>query len=154
MPKKIEKKFKVKEVNAKDAPIKNIEWEGEELQAYSTTKITDDVGKGQPVILRTFKFAANPEAFRMHKPTAQELFESHKRGIEALLWRDGLTHFREVEPRIVFTKDQKTYTFIIACIPTQALIDNPKTLSELLTNKDATANNTNTLRGELPISTS
>jgi hypothetical protein len=53
-----EKKFKVIEKDAKDAPTKDIEWEGEEVQAESTTKIQEDKGTGQPIILRFFDFAA------------------------------------------------------------------------------------------------
>lgn len=127
-----EKKFKVTETNAKDAPTKDIEWEGEEVQAYSDTKLTDDIGKGTPVIIRVFEFGANIEAFRQHKPSPQELFDSHKKGIESLLWTDGLTSLQGVEPRLIFSKNQQKYRFFITCTPTETLLDNPKTLTELL----------------------
>ncbi len=54
-------KFKAVELDAKDAPTKDIEWEGEEVTAQSDTKIEDDKGTGQEVILRFFEFAANEQ---------------------------------------------------------------------------------------------
>lgn len=127
------KQFKVIEENVKDAPVEgDIEWEGEEVHAESDTKITDDKGKGYPVMLRFFTFASNPDVFRMHKPSAQELFDSHRKGIESLLWRDALRPLDAVEPRLMFSKDKKYYRFIITCIPMEVLVDTPKTLSELL----------------------
>lgn len=129
------KKFKSVEKNAVNLPSKKVEdlqWEGEEIQAQSKTKIEEDQGTGIPVVLRFFEFGVNPEAFKNRKPTAQELLNSHLRGIESLLWSDGLTFYKEVEPRLMFSKDNKKYRFIIPCLPTQALIDTPKTLTQLL----------------------
>lgn len=131
------KKFKAIEKNATDTPvgdIKDLQWEGEEVRAESKTKLESDTGTGQAVILRFFEFGANPETFKQHKPTAQELFNSHKRGIESLLWRDGMKPFDGVEPRLMFSKDKSHYRFIIACIPSagNVLTDKPKTLSQLL----------------------
>lgn len=113
---------------------KDIVWEGEELSAQSETKITEDKGTGQSVILRFFDFAADPVKFKEHKPTAQELFASHIKGIHALLWRDGLRPFEAVQPRLLFSKDKKNYRFIIPCVAgISGLIDGtPRTLSQLL----------------------
>lgn len=141
-----QKKFKVKEKDAKDAPVKDIEWEGEELVAESETKLESDLGTGQPIVLRFFDFGANVETFRQHKPTAQDLFNSHLRGMESLLWRDGLKPFEGVEPRLMFSKDKSHYRFIIACIPNM-LTDKPQTLSQLLVND--TSKNPNAVSGEL-----
>lgn len=130
------KKFKAIEKNAKNLPSKKIEdlqWEGEEVTAQSETKLESDTGTGQAVVIRFFEFGANPEVFKQHKPTAQELFNSHRKGIEALLWRDGLRPFDGVEPRLMFSKNGKNYRFIITCIPSTVLVDKPKTLSQLLT---------------------
>jgi hypothetical protein len=149
------KKFKIVE---KDATLpttgiftgekekkEDITWEGEEVVAQSDTKLEQDTGVGQAVILRFFEFGANPEVFKQHKPTAQELFNSHMRGIEALLWKDGLRRFEGVEPRLMFSRDKSHYRFIIACEPSagNVLTDKPKTLSQLL--KNDTTKNTNVL---------
>lgn len=127
------KKFKAIEKNAKDSPVKNIEWEGEELGAVSDTKLEFDTGTGQAIILRFFDFGVNFEAFKQHRPTAQELFDSHRRGIESFLWRDGLKPYEAIEPRLMFSKNRKNYRFIISCIPRlgETLLDKTKTLGEI-----------------------
>lgn len=132
------KKFKSVEKDAKATPlgdVKELQWEGEEVTAQSSTKIESDQGTGQAIILRSFQFGTNFEAFKKVRPTAQQLFNSHRRGIEALLWSDGMKPFEEVEPRVIFTKDNKFYRFIIACVPSlgNVLTDKTQTLSQLLT---------------------
>lgn len=136
MAKKTPRKFKAVELDAKDAPVKNIEWEGEEISTESETRIDQDDGTGQAIILRFFEFGANVETFKQHKPTAQELFNSHMRGMESLLWKDGLKPYDAIEPRLMFSKDKTKYRFIIACIPSglNVLVDNTRTLSQLLNN--------------------
>src|SRR5690348_11503484 len=105
---------------------KGVEWEGEEVSAQSETKIESDLGTGTPIVIRFFEFGANPEVFRQHKPTAQELFDSHRKGIESMLWVDGLKPFEGLEPKLVFSKNKESYRFIITCTPINALIDTPK----------------------------
>lgn len=132
------KKFKAVEKNAKNVPTgdKEIQWEGEEITAQSNYKLEDDKGEGKAVILRFFDFAANPETFKYQKPTAQQLFNTHIRGIEALLWKDGLQPFSEVQPRLLFSKNKENYRFIIPCIGGKGhvLVDSPRTLSQLAKN--------------------
>jgi hypothetical protein len=129
------KKFKVLERDAKEAPVKDIEWEGEEVGAESTTKLEEDKGTGSEIIMRFFDFASNVEAFKQHRPTEQELFETHRKGIEALLWTDGLAPCYAIEPRLLFSKDKSQYRFVISAIPSvgNTLIDKTKTLTQLLT---------------------
>lgn len=126
------KKFKAVEKDAKDAPVKNLEWEGEEIQAQSKTKLESDPGTGEAIVLRFFDFGANVESFKKQKPTAQDLFNSHIRGMESTLWRDGLRPHEQIQPRLMFSKDKSHYRFIVACTPTM-LTDTPQTLSQLLT---------------------
>jgi hypothetical protein len=129
------KTFKTVEKDAINSPVKDIEWEGEEIGVESDTKLESDTGTGQEIILRFFDFAANPEVFRQHKPTEQELFNSHKKGMEAMLWTDGLTPYEAIEPRLLFSKDKTAYRFVISCIPSagNTLLEKTNTLSELLT---------------------
>lgn len=126
-------KFKAIEKNPIDRPENEIQWEGQELGAISDTKLEFDTGVGQAIVLRFFDFGANPEAFKQHIPTAQELFDHHRRGIEALLWKDGLKPYEAMEPRFMISKNKEYYRFIISCIPRagQVLTDKTKTLSEL-----------------------
>lgn len=111
------KKFKAIEKKPKNGPIKeNLEWEGETLQTDSKINLADDKGAGQAVILRFFEFGVNPEAFKKQQPTAQMLFNSHLRGMESMLWKDGLKVYADVEPRFMFSKDKTKYRFIIPAI--------------------------------------
>ena len=132
---KVNKKFKTIEKDAKDVPTgdKDIKWEGEEISTQSETKLSDDKGSGQAVVLRFFDFGANAEAFKIHKPSAQELLNSHLKGIEAMLWRDGLKVYPDVQPRFMISKDKKNYRFIIACLPSKGNVIQTNTLTELLT---------------------
>lgn len=116
----------------------DIIWEGEEVTAHSDTKIESDLGIGQAIVIRFFEFAANQDTFKLHKPTAQELFNSHKNGIMAMLWKDGLKPFNEVEPKLMFSKSKKNYRFILTCVPNETLVEKPQTLSQLLTSNPIT----------------
>lgn len=144
-------KFKTKETTLDKGKI---EWEGETVQAESKTNLEQDTGSGIPVVLRFFDFGANVESFKNYKPTAQDLFNSHLKGIESLLWRDELKPFLEVEPRLMYSVDGKNfepyspkgkqythYRFIVACVPNKSLVsafENTQTLSQLLTPQRAT----------------
>lgn len=127
-------KFKALEKNAKNAPVKDIQWEGEELQTQSQTKLEEDKGTGRQIIIRFFEFGANPKVFKEYKPTTQQLFDSHKKGIEAILWKDQLKPFEEVEPRIMFSKNKTHYRIIIACVPNSisGFLDKSQTLTQLI----------------------
>lgn len=132
------KKFKAIEKDVLDAPVSepkiDLEWEGEQIEVQSDTKLEADHGTGNELVLRFFDFAANPEVFKQHKPTAQQLFECHRKGMEALLWSDGLKPYHKIEPRLLFSKDNTKYRFVLSCIPSlgNTLLDKTHTLSELL----------------------
>ena len=131
------KKFKAVDKESLDAPVKNAEWEGEELGVLSETKLESDLGTGHEVVLRFFEFAVNEEAFKQHQPTSQELFNSHRMGIESLLWRDGLKPYEGLDPRFMFSKNKKFYRFIVTAVPRagRVLAGTPQTLTQLLNQK-------------------
>ena len=128
------KKFKTVDKETNDAPVKNAEWEGEELGVISDTKLEQDLGTGHEVVLKFFDFGVNEEAFKQHTPTTQELFDAHRAGMEALLWRDGLKPHEAIEPRFMFSKNRKFYRFIITAVPRigNVMVDKPLTLSQIL----------------------
>ena len=108
-------------------------WEGEEVMVESETKLEADTGTGPKVILRTFEFASNPQAFKQRIPTSQELFNHHLKGMQGMLWSDGLKPMEEIEPRLIFSKNKKGYRIFIACKPLlgQVVLEKPQTLSEI-----------------------
>lgn len=103
------------------------------VEAQSQTNLEQDQGEGIPVIIRCFEFGVNLEAFKDHLPTQQELFNSHLKGIEMHLWRDGMVLYDHVQPRIVFNKEKTKYQIFIAALPARGnvLLDKPQTLSEI-----------------------
>jgi hypothetical protein len=127
-------KFKAIEKDAPNSPVKDIRWEGEEVGVESETHLEQDLGTGQTIDLRFFDFASNPVAFKDHQPTAQELFNTHWRGMLSLLWKDGWKPYDAIEPRFMFSKDKSHYRFIIACVPTlgNTVSDTPRTLTQLI----------------------
>ena len=78
------------EKDAQDAPVKDIQWDVSQQQTKeSETKLEQDVGSGQPAIIRQFMFKTNPQTWKSHPPTKQELFNHHLKQIEIWLWQDA-----------------------------------------------------------------
>lgn len=107
-----------------------------QIDVQSDTKLEQDSGSGKKVIVRCYEFASNPEAFKQHKPSKQQLFDYHKKGIEIQLWSDGLKQIPEVEPKIIISKNKKNYRIYVGAEPQhgQVILEQPKTLSQIAHN--------------------
>lgn len=105
------------------------------IEAQSKTHLEDDVGHGEAAIIRMFEFGINPEAFKLHPPTKQDLFNYHHKGIEVALWRDGMKVIPEVNPRVVINEEKMTYRIFVGAKPMKGHFlreqQQPKTLSQL-----------------------
>lgn len=110
-------------------------WEVNQMQAQSETKIEDDIGTGAAAIIRMFEFGINYDAFSQHQPTKQELFDSHKKGIEIMLWKDGMAVMDDVPPKV--TMGKKSYRIFVGAKPLKGhiLTQKPQTLSEIVHGK-------------------
>ena len=108
----------------------------QEVGASSETHLEDDTGEGDPMILRQFIFGINPVAFVEAKPTKQDLFNFHLKGIEISLWKDGLQLWDGVEPRIHIDSKKMQYTIYVTAIPSRgnmfSTLHAPKKLTEIL----------------------
>lgn len=91
--------------------------EAASIEVQSDTKIEQDTGSGEAVALRCFIFGLNVELYTKIKPTPQQLFNSHLRGIEASLWKDGWKIYPEVEPRVVVEPHKMRYLIYVAARP-------------------------------------
>lgn len=113
-------------------PIKD-KYEASSVEVKSHTKLEDDRGEGDATIIRRFTFGMNPETFIKQKPTKQDLFNSHLRGIEIALWSDGLKVFDVVPPRLAFDVEKKQYSIFIAARPRNGYLlrERPRTLTEI-----------------------
>lgn len=86
-------------------------------EVHSDTHLEDDKGEGGAVVIRSFIFRANPEAFRERTPSKQELFNAHAAQIESVLWEDGLKVMPEIKPQLKLSKDRKGYRIIVGAEP-------------------------------------
>lgn len=107
------------------------------LEAQSKTHLEDDTGVGEAAIIRCFEFAANPEVFKQHKPTKQELFNYHSKGIEIMLWKDGMKVMPEVNPKVLLNKKGTKYQIFVGAQPMKGhlLQEKTRTLSQLARNE-------------------
>ena len=95
----------------------NVNWEGKSVETQSQTHLEDDEGSGNAAVIRKFTFAANPESFAQYKPTKQELFNAHYKGIETALWVDGLKVIPESNPEVVIAEDGMSYSIFVGARP-------------------------------------
>ena len=110
--------------------------EVESIETQSKRHLEEDLGQGPAAIIRCFTFGINPVAFKEHQPTKQELFNSHIKGIEVMLWRDGMTLMLDVEPRVLFDQQAMTYKIFVGARPARGhfltKVQIPKTLKEIV----------------------
>lgn len=113
------------EINAKDAPVKDINWEAQEMQ---TEKVEiRDPGQGKPLILRTFEFQLNPALPKDFKFSKQDIFNSHGQQIKTLLWADGMIPLDNPnkKPKVQISKKQNKYRIFVLCMPYQTVLETP-----------------------------
>jgi hypothetical protein len=117
-----------------DAPVKDVHYDLQNLEVKSTTNLEDDQGDGGAAIVRMFEFGMNPQAFAQYRPTKQELFNSHYKGIEMALWKDGMKVLPDVNPKIVVNEKAGKYMIFVGAQPMRGHIlqERPKTLKELV----------------------
>jgi hypothetical protein len=102
-------------------------------EVQSKRSIEEDIGEGREVILRQFTFGMNLQTFKEVRPNKQMIFNSHLRGIEAALWRDGMKIMPEVEPRISFDVEKAQYSIFVTARPMKGhlVTQTPQTLSQI-----------------------
>lgn len=103
------------------------------LEVESQTKLEADEGTGGVAIIRRFTFNANPITFATVQPTTQQIFNSHFKGIEVALWKDGMTVLPDVDPRVVINREAGTYDIFVGAKPSKGTLvrERPQTLSEI-----------------------
>ena len=117
-----------------DGKTDNFSHDLKSLEVQSQTHLEDDHGEGGAAIIRMFEFGINPQAFKEAQPTKQQLFNSHYKGIELALWRDGMKVMTEVNPRVLINDKTMTYQIFVGAQPMRGHIlrETPRTLSEQL----------------------
>lgn len=111
----------------------DLQWKATQGEVHSDTKLEDDIGTGRKIVIRSFDYKANPEAFKLHIPEKQELFNAHVRGIEEFLYKDGLILVKEVQPHLILSKDKTGYRIIVGATNRfgEYFNDNAQTLTQI-----------------------
>ena len=93
------KEFTLVEENAKDSPVSDIKWHGQEMETPGS--ILQDTGKGKPIILRCFDFAIKPG---VELPSENEILSVYSKYVDTFLWKDSLTRIQDL--KLVIEKDK------------------------------------------------
>ncbi len=109
-------------INSLDTGGKGTNYDVKQGEVHSDTKLEDDLGQGGSVIIRSFHFKANPEAFKNNTPSKQELFNAHAKQIEIQLWKDGLKVMPDVSPKLLLSKNRMYYQIIVGAEPQKGQI--------------------------------
>lgn len=116
------------------SPLKEQTYDSSSVEAKSeNTHLEDDKGEGEAIVIRCFTFGMNPQTFLERRPSKQDLFNAHLRGIEMALFGDGLKVFDEVPPRLTFDIEKKQYSIFVAARARKGYLINerPQTLAEV-----------------------
>ena len=103
------------------------------VETQSETRLEDDKGEGEATVIRCFTFGMNPQAFLERRPTKQDLFNYHLKGIEMALYADGMKVFDSVAPRLTFDVKKMQYSIFVAARPRRGYLlhERPQTLTEI-----------------------
>lgn len=121
------------ELSNQDSIHENVNWDLQSVEVQSDTKLEQDEGVGGAAIIRMFQFGMNLDAFKQHPPTKQELFNSHLKGIELALWKDGMKVMPDIEPKVVVDEKSARYMIFVGAVPMRGHIlrERPQTLAEI-----------------------
>ena len=112
---------------------KDIQWDATQGEVQSDVHLEDDKGDGRAIIVRSFDFKANPQAFLERTPSKQELFNDSAKLIEIKLWEDGMQVMPDVNPKVMISKNKQFYRVVVGAEPAKGhlLGQAPKTLSQI-----------------------
>lgn len=107
----------VKVVNSLDSNAKGDDYEVKQGEVHSDLKLEADEGYGKTIVIRSFDFKANPQAFKERTPSKQDLFNAHAKQIEIILWKDGLKVMPDVAPQLILDKKRRGYRIVVGAEP-------------------------------------
>ena len=124
---RVDNNFSFIEQDAEDAPVKDIAWQGQDIQFNQQVL---DKGEGKPIILRQFDFSI-PVGVQL--PEKKEIASTYQNFIDGFLWKDGLRRIDDL--RVVLQKD-KFLIFATCQAKTGAvLLDKPLTIQDYASSK-------------------
>lgn len=105
-----------------DGKESSVHYDIKQGEVHSDIHLEDDEGSGKTIVVRSFDFKANPQAFREYTPSKQELFNAHAHQIEAYLWADGLEVMPDVHPQVILNKRRTGYRIVVGAEPRKGQI--------------------------------
>jgi hypothetical protein len=112
----------VKVINSVDSASKVHDYDVKQGEVHSDIHLEEDTGHGKSIVIRSFDFKANPQAFKDRTPSKQELFNAHAKQIEILLWKDGLNVMPDVKPQLILSKQRNHYRIVVGAEPRKGQI--------------------------------
>lgn len=123
-------------INSLDTSAKGTNYDVKQGEVHSDIKLEADEGDGKTIVVRSFDFKANPQAFKERTPSKQELFNAHAKQIEVILWKDGLKVMPDVKPQLILSKQRNHYRIVVGAEPEKGhlinslVLDKQQTLSQ------------------------
>lgn len=116
-----------------DGKQSSVHYDVKQGEVHSDIHLEDDEGHGKTIVVRSFDFKANPNAFREYTPSKQELFNAHAKQIESYLWTDGLKVMPDVHPQIILSKKRDGYRIVVGAEPRQGQIITKRDMDKVQT---------------------
>lgn len=104
-------------INTLDSSAPTTNYDVKQGEVHSDIKLEADQGDGKTIVVRSFDFKANPQAFKERTPSKQELFNAHAKQIEVVLWKDGLKVMPDVKPQLMLSKNRNFYRIVVGAEP-------------------------------------
>lgn len=123
----MDKTFQVIEEDAVDSPVKDIQWQGQEVGTDSVPLVNSDIGK--KIFIRQFEFNLPPG---IEKPPEDELLRFHKSKVLAFLWKDELVSAGIM--KVVFDPKDKNKFYIFALAEAKSgsvILESPQLLQNI-----------------------
>lgn len=126
----------VKVINTVDNKEKVHDYDVKQGEVHSDIKLEADEGYGKTIVIRSFDFKVNPQAFKERTPSKQDLFNAHVKQIEIVLWKDGLKVMPDVAPQLIMDKKRRGYRIVVGAEPEKGqlinslVLDKQQTLSQ------------------------
>lgn len=105
-----------------DGKESSVHYDVKEGEVHSDIHLEEDTGHGKTIVVRSFDFRANPQAFHRYTPSKQELFNAHSKQIEEYLWADGLKVMPDVKPQLILSKKREGYRIVVGAEPREGHI--------------------------------
>lgn len=102
---KVSPKANFVELDAKDAPVKDINWQAHQIETKSDP--IQDPGTGRGLVVRNFFFKSPPRQPGVPTPSKRQIIESHKQYMGMLLYGDGLSPLEDKAVKLYTRKELK-----------------------------------------------